>query len=240
MKLITRNLFVLLTSIALAAASPQAEAAGLVQIILGGQIESTLGARVEFKCEANGTKLEFSGMLGYETGSGDLASLLTRRMDKLGIEVVRGTDADRRGPQSLFIDSCEFVHLRLGAGLTARVVVSEEAPLSLGLLPPRSGATYQDGDLRVVLGLHMGSTDKYDTKVIEVELPGTRPSAPLVSERLSARAMALGLKSSRPTRSTWASSGSHAGAVTTGMSIEVRSDADWGVEVRLAPLVEQR
>jgi hypothetical protein len=234
----------LLRTAALAAlallAAPVASAAGLVQVTLTGNLDQTGGMRLELICDAGGREAHLRGHFAQDTRPGDLAALFVRRLKASGIAVVPGPDSGPRGPYSFFVEECEGITVRVGGGLEARLTAVEEAPLALRFLPPRSKSASPGGDLRIFLSTESVADHKEDVVTLELELPSGRTSSTWVAEHLGSAAMARGLKSRRPSPDAWSSSGTTSGALTVGASIELYSDADWGIEMRLTPLVGSR
>lgn len=220
--------------------APAASAAGLVQISLGGNLDVDGGARVEFAVEAGGHAAEFHGHLAHDTRPGDLAALIQHRLKKSGIDFIKGPDSASRAVYSFFIEDCELLRLRVGGGLQARLTAVEEVPTSLRFLEPRALKESPGGDLRIFLSTESVAGPKEEVVELELALPESRPSAIWVAEHLASAASARGLKSRRPQTDAWTSTGTTSGAVGVGMSIELYSDADWAVELRLAPLVGSR
>lgn len=219
---------------------PTASASGLVQVTLSGNLDKDGGSRVEFRCQAAGKELSFRGHLARDTRVGDLAVLLQRRLKRAGIEVVAGPDSPPRGPYSFFIEDCEMVALRLGAGLEGRLTAVEEAPSSLRVSPPRAARERASGDLRVFLSTVSPIKEREEVFELNLALPDLPQSSAWVAEHLATLATSRGWKTSRPAPDAFASTGMTSGALAVGMSVELFSYSDWELELRFPTGVTPR
>jgi hypothetical protein len=235
---------ILLALLFVAAGSLSARAQGLVQIIFEGEVDTTGGARIEADVTFQNPTTEpavtvsIAVVLGERTSAIDLAGLVSRRLEQAGARVNwTGSTAPARGPTCLFVENVTSVGLRLGRGLNASVTLCEDRPQSLRLSPgleSRRGATLLvaaqtwEAQSRVPgrLAWDMAFEDKTD--------------AADAASRMVKTAIDKGWFSEIEGHDAWRPGAMTEGAAVTGFSAHLRSNADWRIDVKLAPRTAQR
>ena len=110
-----------LLSLVLLALSSSVGAEGLVQITLEGTLQTVGGARIEFEvgARANGEARQvILGLhLAENTTCSDLATLLSKRLESGGFEVLTTRSDEGGSPRvQIFVEDAIFVRMRLGGG----------------------------------------------------------------------------------------------------------------------------
>lgn len=230
----------LLALAVLAFAPALAAAAGTVQLTLSGQVHVDGGTPVVLEVDAGGRAMVWRGTLARETWATDVAALLARRLKAEGIGHTLGSDAAPRGPVSLFIEDVERVRVRLGDGLAASLTTSDEAPRSLRVLPPRLADVSRGGTVEVHVTCSSSDGERLLRRRLSLDLPDAPISSSRVADQLASKASQAGLSSSRPSGDAWAATGALTGEAAVAMSVVTYADADWGIELLLAPRIDRR
>jgi len=248
--------FALLRSFAVAlvlgAASAPALAQGLCQLHFGGSIAVqdvvvTEGDETSRRTRSTGHLVEveigaFAGQAEKElalhihlargTTGADLAQLIAKRLERLGIDVTLG--AAKGGEASLWIDGTRHVSLRLGGGISVDVACAEGPPKSLRLLPP--SAILADARLTVAASTALILRDRAPLRsrvAADIELKADISSAAAAKKLWEATSK--GWVSDRPGGDTWQPHKMQNGATITGVSFHLDSPGggDWRFELEL-------
>ena len=216
--------------------APAARAQGLVQVALEGSITVQGGARVEATVTARVGEETRSAVLDLHLAQGSdahvVAALLAERARLANLSVLSIGAA--KGPTtSLFLGDVVSLELRLPAGLVGRIVVCEEAPSLVRLLPPPPSSA--KGAARLVLAattLHP-VTGLGGRTVVDFALPADG-SAVKASEQLFAHTVAAGWVADRPTNDAWRPVRVGDSSLVRGLSVEIVSEGpEWGLAVEL-------
>jgi hypothetical protein len=225
------------------ALTPLVRADGLLQLRFGGKVDRTVfseerkeghfvGQLVEVEIGANVAGKPHSLTLHVHLAPGttgvELARLVERRLTSIGIKIVATSDSG-----NLWVESAEYVHLRLGGGLRAEVAMAEGPPASLAIRPPTRDAT--ELALRVDVTTVIRPSGGLPVRgAADLVIPlGKDSSAASISAAL-ARAGQKEWISDRPTGDTWRPIRMTNGAAITGFSMGLgNGQGDWRVELRL-------
>ena len=201
--------------------SPRTRSTGhLVEVEIGafaGQAEKELALHIHL---ARGT-----------TGA-DLAQLIAKRLERLGVDVTLG--AAKGGEASLWIDGARHVALRLGGGISVDVACAEGPPESLRLLPP--SAILADARLTVSASAALILRDRAPLRsrvATDIELKADISSAAAAKKLWEATSKAW--VSDRPGGDAWQPHKMQNGATITGVSFHLDSPGggDWRFELEL-------
>ena len=227
----------------LLALTPAVRAEGLLQLRFGGRVNRAVfdqerktghfvGQLVEVEIGANVAGkphiLTLHVHLAPGTTGVDLAALVGRRLNSMGIKTVGTPDSG-----NLWVESAEYVHLRLGGGLRAEIALAEGPPKSLAIRPPTGGAMEQT--LRVDVTTVIRPSGELPVRgAANLVIPlGKDSSAASISAEL-ARAGQKEWISDRPTGDTWRPVRMSNGAAITGFSMGlINEEESWRVELRL-------
>jgi hypothetical protein len=241
MELLMRIVFALLF---LVAAALPARAQGLVQVILEGEVETTGGARIEadvtFVSTQDGRPHTFSMalLLGARTSAVDVAGLLAQRLDQAGARVIwTGSTAPMRGPASLFVQDVTAIGLRLGRGLNASVTLCEDRPLMVKLSPGEEST--RGATLLVAAQTYEPQVRKPGRFSYDLEFQDKSDGADAASKMVKS-AIDKGWFSELEGQYGWRPGAMREGAAITSLSLHLRSNADWRIDVTLLPRATQR
>jgi hypothetical protein len=192
----------------------------LVEVEIGafaGQVERDLALHIHL---ARGT-----------TGA-DLARLIARRLERLGVEVTLG--AAEGDEASLWIDGARHVALRLGGGINVDVACAEGPPKSLRLMPPT--AILADARLTVSASAALILRDRPPLRsrvATDIKLEADMSSAAAAKRLWDATSKAW--VSDRPGGDAWQPHKMQNGATITGVSFHLDSPGrgDWRFELEL-------
>ncbi len=215
-------------------ASAQAE--GLVQLSLRGRINTRGGAPVELNIGFwDGKRVRAVDLrlhLAEGTSASDLATLLATRLRKAHAELVTPeVSAASGGSAQLFIESATLVSLRLGHGLSAIITTADSVPEAVRFQVPKE--LEQAAKVSISVTTFHPHT-KLPSRVDLVQSPEADTSPSSICESFFNEALEKGLICDRPNANRWRPMKTSAGAMVTGCSIDLRSEADWGLEVQLA------
>ncbi|TDJ70570.1 MAG: hypothetical protein E2O39_09835 [Planctomycetota bacterium] len=224
-----------LLSLALLALSSSLGAEGLVQITLEGTLHTVGGARIEFEvgARANGEprQVVLGLHLAESTTCSDLATLLTKRLERGGFEVLTTRSDDGGTPRvQIFVENTIFVRMRLGGGLEGTITVCEEGAAAVRIVRPQ--AHPQAAELVASASTFHLHTERRGFQniaiTLEPEFHGAQISDILFRESIAHKWLA-----ERPGTDFWRPMGMADGAQITGLSIKLRSEGDWRIEVEL-------
>lgn len=215
-------------------------AQGLVQISFFGEVSVTGGARVEadvsFADAHNGgtpRAVSLALLLGERTGATDFALLFARRLEQGGARVIfTGGNAPFSGPVTVFVEDALSVGLKLGSGLTASVTLCEDRPASVKLTPgieSKLGASFQ-----VVAHTYEPHAQEHGRLALDLRFNDKSEVAD-VGLKLVKSSIGQGWPAELTGHDTWRPSAQTETAVVIGCCFELRSDADWRLDVALAP-----
>jgi hypothetical protein len=215
-------------------------AQGLVQISLAGAIATPGGARVEidiasYNANSPGTPVEtkLNLLLGEGTSAADLGLLLARRLEEKQVRVTSlGANAPALGPVNLFLENTIRVGLRLGNGLRGTVTLCENRPLSVKVSPgteSQLGATF-----KAVAMTHQEHTGDDGRFVLDLNF-ADKSAITDVGMRLVRSAISQGWPSELKGHDTWWPAPMTETQRIVSCSFEIRSNADWRLDVALAP-----
>lgn len=231
------------TLLCLLALTPAVRAEGLLQLRFGGRVNRTVfdeerktghfvGQLVEVEIGANVAGKPHALTLHVHLAPGttgvDLATLVGQRLKSIGIKTVATPDSG-----NLWVESANYVHLRLGGGLRAEIALAEGPPASLAIRPPTGGAMEQA--LRVDVTTVIRPSGELPVRgAANLVIPlGKDFSAASISAEL-ARAGQKEWISDRPTGDTWRPVRMSNGAAITGFSVGLINEHEaWRVELRL-------
>lgn len=213
-----------------------AQAEGLVQLTLRGQIATPGGAPMEVHLgfwdgkEVRSVDLRLH--LAESTTARDLGVLLAARLRKAGGEFqFPGEHEGGERPAQLFIEDATLVSLRLGHGMTASVTTTQVVPKSV-----RFQAPIEALDVAQV-SICVSTWHPHLKKPGRVSLslnPAGDADPSTMCEALFTNGLEKGLISDRPRADLWSPTKTKNGAVLTGCSIDLSSKSgDWGLEVHL-------
>lgn len=216
------------------------QAQGLVQIALSGSVDTPGGGNVQIEVSYpnrnanNATETAVVALvLGESTSAFDLALLLERRLEQHHLQVTTsGPSTPMRGPVNLFIEGVFAVGIRLGHGLNATVTLCEDRPASIKLTP---GTESKLGATLLVVAHTFQERAKEIGRVTVRETFGDRSEITDIATRLVRAAITAGWTSEMATHDTWIPGGMTETERVTACSIELRSNADWRLDVVLAP-----
>lgn len=227
----------------LLALTPAVRAEGLLQLRFGGRVNRAVfdqerktghfvGQLVEVEIGANVAGKPHALTLHVHLAPGttgvDLATLVGRRLNSMGIKTVATPDSG-----NLWVEGAEYVHLRLGGGLRAEIALAEGPPTSLAIRPPTGGAMEQA--LRVDVTTVIRPSGELPVRgAANLVIPlGKDSSAASISAEL-ARAGQKEWISDRPAGDTWRPVRMSNGAAITGFSMGlINEEESWRVELRL-------
>ena len=220
-------------------------AQGLVQISLGGSVDTPGGGNVEVEVtypnrNANDAleTVVVALVLGEGTSAFDFALLLERRLEAHNLRVTSsGPSTPIRGPVNLFVEGVYAVGIRLGHGLNATVTLCEDRPLSIKLSPGRESKL--GASISVVAHTYQERTKEVG-RVKVSETFSDKSEQTDVATRLVRAAIGAGWTSELANHTTWLPSGTTETERVTACSIELRSNADWRLDVVLAPRTAPR
>lgn len=170
--------------------------------------------------------------LARGTTGADLAQLIAKRLERLGVDVTLG--AAKGGEASLWIDGARHVSLRLGGGISVDVACAEGPPKSLRLVPPN--AILADARLTVSASAALIMRDRPPLRsriATDIELKADTSSA--VAAKKLWEATSKKWISDRPGGDTWQPHKMQNGATITGVSFHLDSPGggDWRFELKL-------
>ncbi len=230
--------------LALVACSLSTRAQGLVQLAFEGEIEPTGGARVEsditFVDRSTGRPqtVSLALLLGERTSAVDFAGLLARRLEQAGAHVIfSGSTAPTRGPANLFVEDVTSVGLRLGRGLNAAITLCEDRPGSIKLAP---GLEAPLGASLFVLAQTMEAHSHQPGRLtLDMKL-ADRADSTDVGTQMVKTSIDKGWFSELDGHETWRPGPTTDNGNVTSCSLNLRSNADWRIDVTLAPRMTQR
>ena len=213
-----------------------ASAEGLVQLSLEGQLSTAGGAPMElhvgFWDGETVQSVDLRLHLAEGTTSHDLAMLLAARLRKAGADFQFPGEATASSSAQLFLEDTTLVSLRLGHGLRAKVTTTDQAPESVRLLAPLE-VKQSTEVLACVTTFNPHLKTPGRLRLVVKATGETEPST--ICEELFTTGLERGLVSDRPSPDSWRPTKTSEGAVVIGCSIDLgASQADWGLEVRLA------
>ncbi|MDZ4772966.1 MAG: hypothetical protein SGI72_07505 [Planctomycetota bacterium] len=232
--------FALLALCALLFSTTPLGAQGLVQISLSGAIDTSGGGRIEVEIatfDPNAPEkpvlTTMKVLLGESTSAADLAVLLTKRLEANFARVTSlGANAPQRGPVNLFVEGVVSVGLRLGNGLSGNVTLCEDRPMSVRVSP---GVESKLGGVLRVVALtrqeHTGDSGRFQVDVNFAD----RSELTDVGMRVVRAAIAMGWPGELKGHDTWWPAPMTETQRITSCSVELRSNADWRLDVALAP-----
>lgn len=220
--------------------APALHAQGLVQLSFGGEVDKTGGARVEAeltfadaRSPGGARTVSLALLLGERTGAADFALLFARRLEQSGAHVIfTGNNAPRIGPVHVFVEDTLAVGLKLGSGLTSSITLCEDYPGSVKLTPStesKSGAS-----LQVIAQTFEPHTQDRGRVVLDLNF-NEKSALPDVGMKLVKGAIDQGWPSEMAGHDTWRPNALTETAQVTGCSFELRSYADWRLDIGLAP-----
>ncbi|MBL8856880.1 MAG: hypothetical protein JNL28_00020 [Planctomycetes bacterium] len=225
--------------------APGLRAQGLVQISLSGAIDTPGGGNVEIEVSylnRNDNDAPVTAtialVLGESTSAFDVALLVARRLESHNLRVTTsGPSTPMRGPVNLFVEGVVAVGLRLGQGLNASVTLCEDRPLSIKLTPGRESK--KGASISVVAHTWLERTKEVGRVTVRETFP--EKSEPTdVAARLVRAAIGVGWTSELTGHYTWLPGAMTETERVTACSIELRSNADWRLDVVLAPRTAPR
>ncbi len=231
--------------LASALASVDAQAQGLVQVTLSGEIDRTGGARVEFDVtvvnaatKGEPRTLSYSWFLAERTTAADVAVLLEKRLSGSGVHAVNTSEGQAaRAVNCLFFDDVISIAMRLGQGLRASVTLSEDRPLSVRLLPPVDAK--QDAELLTTISTWIPHEREHRRVELQTRLEAAWPIV-RVAEGLATQATRAGWDSEVHGHETWMPGAGISGGTIDAVSFDLRTSGDWRIEIALVPRVQQR
>ena len=138
---------------------------------------------------------------------------------------------NRESPRAqMFVEEAIFVRMRLGGGLEGTITVCEEGPASVRFLRPQ--AHLEPAKLVVSASTFHLHTERRGLKTIDVMLEPTLHGAQ-VSDLLFRTSIQEKWVAERPGTDSWRPMGMGDGAQITGLSVALRSEGDWRIEVEL-------
>lgn len=228
---------VLAILVSLALGTP-ARAQGLVQITLSGEIAEHGGARVEVEMllrdPETGSPVSMSlvGLLGQHTSAADLANLVTARLGRIGVSAVSlGANAPLKGPVNLYVEGVLSIGLRLGHGLSGTLTLCEDRPASVKLTP--GAESKQGAELDVVVLTTQDQTRSHGRFTISTRLVEDSQITD-VGMRLVHAAIEKGWPAELKNHDTWCPAAATETERVTSCSFDLRSQADWRLDVALA------
>lgn len=229
-----------LTVLFVLASALSAHAQGLVQLTLDGAVDTTGGGRIEievrFADPQNSLEprtLSLDLLLAEKTGAIDVAGLLAQRLERAGARVVfTGANAPMRGPTNLFVEDVYSVGLRLGHGLIGSITLCEDAPQSVRISPGVESKLA--GTLSVTAQTTNLHTKERGHVTFDVALLEKATLADTNSRVLMA-AIAAGWRSESKSNEWWMPGANTDKATVTHCSFDLRSNADWRIDVVLTP-----
>ncbi len=170
--------------------------------------------------------------LAKGTTGGDLAQLIAKRLERLGVDVTLGSTAG--GDATLWIERTRYVSLRLGGGLGVDVACAEGPPRSLRLVPP--GAISADARMTVSASSALIRRDRAPLRsraTADLELEAGISSAAAAKKLWEATSKAW--VCDRPGGDAWQPHKMQNGATITGLSFHLDSPGggDWRFELVL-------
>ena len=217
--------------------APSAQAEGLVQLSLHGQLTEPGGAFVQVEVDvwnsATGVKRhDLHAHLASGTSAHDLASLVHSRLSEAGVRV-RFPSAELGDPieAHLFIEQATAINVRLGFGLWCEVTTCEEAPQWIRLVEPQLAK----GGAKLALTATTYHEHLKQPGRLKLQMPITEDSnTASISQTFSKLAAENGWVGERPSPDRWSPIKSDLGAAVIACNIRFDSrQADWRLEVQL-------
>lgn len=220
--------------------SPALQAQGLVQLSLSGAVETAGGGRIEIEiatfdpnAPAKPLVTAIHVLLGEHTTAADLALLLTKRLEANFARVTTlGTNAPARGPVNLFVEGVVTVGMRLGNGLSGSITLCEDRAMSVKVSPGLESKL--GGVFRVVAHTreeHTGQNGRFQVDVNFAD----KSEIGDVAMRVVRSAIGMGWPGELKGHDTWWPAPTTETQRVTSSSFEIRSNADWRLDIALAP-----
>ena len=220
---------------ALLGLSSSAAAAEWIQITLEGAIVQPGGAPIEFELGARqrgesgeARQVVLRPHFGPHTKADDIVRLLHERFERESFDVFVSSPQDGGTRCHLFVENAIFVRLRLGHGLRASVTVCEGAPTAVRVLAPQTKL----GKAELYLGLSAEHPHSENRRREELSVGlEAHMHAAMISESITRECLSREWIAERPRPDAWRVAKLGDGSRLIGFNIELRTDADWRLEL---------
>jgi len=234
---VLRSCLRLLVLAALFTFAPSAQAEGLVQLSLHGELSEPGGAFVQvevdvWSSETGVKRHDLHAHLARGTSAHDLACLIYTRLSDAGVKVHFPSQAIGEPLEThLFIEQTTAINVRLGFGLWCEVTTCEEAPQWIRLVEPQLAK----GGAKLALTATTYHEHLKRPGRLKLEMPITTESnTASISQTLSKLASENGWVGERPSPDSWSPIRSDLGAAVIACNIHFDSrQSDWRLEVQL-------
>jgi hypothetical protein len=228
----------------LLAAAP-APAQSTVQHALSGAIDRSGGARAEVEVTIAGVgtgheprTIAFGMLLAEHTSAADVAALLEKRLTAGGAAVTHtGSGQAARRVTCLFVEDVLAVAVRLGDGLSAALVLCEDRPYSVRLLPPETARS--DAALLVVASTWHPHERTRKRTPLEVSLKSDL-SQERCADLIATASIRSGWVGEVEHHRTWKPADTIGSGTVEAVSFELETSGDWRLEVGLPPRRRER